>query len=60
MSRLFWLYEAQFVRLRPLLPRKPRGMACVDDLQAQDMASDAYSSAAALAFTTGALGTSLP
>jgi transposase len=27
----FWLSEAQFARLRPLLPNKPRGMPRVDD-----------------------------
>ena len=27
----FWLSEAQFARLRPLLPNKPRGVARVDD-----------------------------
>ncbi len=26
----FWLTEAQFTRLRPLLPNKPRGAARVD------------------------------
>lgn len=27
----FWLSEAQFARLRPLLPNKPRGVPRVDD-----------------------------
>ena len=27
----FWLTEAQFARLRPLLPNKPRGVPRVDD-----------------------------
>jgi hypothetical protein len=27
----FWLSEAQFERLRPLLPNKVRGVARVDD-----------------------------
>lgn len=27
----FWLTEAQFARLSPLLPNKPRGVARVDD-----------------------------
>jgi putative transposase len=27
----FWLSEAQFARLEPLLPNKPRGMPRVDD-----------------------------
>ena len=31
MADLFWLTEAQMVRLRPLLPSKPRGVPRVDD-----------------------------
>ena len=31
MSRYFWLSEAQFSRLQPLLPNKPRGVPRVDD-----------------------------
>ena len=27
----FWLSDAQFFRLRPLLPNKPRGVPRVDD-----------------------------
>jgi hypothetical protein len=27
----FWLSEAQFARLKPLLPNKPRGVAREDD-----------------------------
>jgi transposase len=27
----FWLTEAQFLRLQPLLPNKPRGVPRVDD-----------------------------
>lgn len=30
----FWLSEAQFDRLRPLLPNKPRGVPRVDDRRA--------------------------
>ena len=31
MASEFWLTDAQFERLRPLLPNKPRGVARVDD-----------------------------
>ncbi len=31
MSTEFWLSEAQFARLKPFLPNKPRGVARVDD-----------------------------
>lgn len=31
MSALFWLSEAQFERIKPLLPDKPRGVPRVDD-----------------------------
>jgi transposase len=31
MGSDFWLSEAQFERLRPFLPNKPRGVARVDD-----------------------------
>jgi len=31
MSRYFWLSEAQFSRLQPFLPNKPRGVPRVDD-----------------------------
>lgn len=31
MQTEFWLSEAQFARLKPLLPNKPRGVARVDD-----------------------------
>ena len=31
MSDEFWLSEAQFARLKPLLPNKPRGVPRVDD-----------------------------
>ena len=31
MSRCFWLSEAQFSRLQPFLPNKPRGVPRVDD-----------------------------
>ena len=31
MASEFWLTDAQFDRLRPLLPNKPRGVARVDD-----------------------------
>ena len=30
-DHLFWLTEAQFARLEPLLPNKPRGVPRVDD-----------------------------
>ncbi len=29
----FWLTDAQFARLQPLLPNKPRGVPRVDDLR---------------------------
>ena len=31
MASEFWLTDAQFERLRPLLPNKPRGVPRVDD-----------------------------
>ncbi len=31
MASEFWLRDAQFARLRALLPNKPRGVARVDD-----------------------------
>ena len=31
MQAEFWLSEAQFARLKPLLPNKPRGVPRVDD-----------------------------
>lgn len=31
MNHHFWLSEAQFARLEPLLPNKPRGVPRVDD-----------------------------
>jgi len=33
-DRHFWLSEAQFARLEPLLPNKPRGVPRVDDRRA--------------------------
>ena len=31
MNHHFWLSDAQFARLEPLLPNKPRGVARIDD-----------------------------
>ena len=36
MASEFWLTDAQFERLRPLLPNKPRGVARVDDRRVID------------------------
>ena len=43
----FWLSEAQFARLEPLLPNKPRGVPRVDDRRVQHFLDTAVGSAMA-------------